>query len=77
MRLPHWVQDPALVRVGSSFVRSAGDDGCGVGTILVRYVVDGEGVFVVAVANVAAEVLLVGATVDDALSVMDVAWDDM
>ena len=55
--------------VRGSDVGGAGDDLAGVGTVLVGHVVDGQGVFVVAVADVAAEVLLVGAAVDDTLGI--------
>ena len=55
--------------VRSSDVGGAGDDFAGVWAVLVGHVVDGQGVFVVAVADVAAEVLLVGAAVDDTLGI--------
>lgn len=71
--LPHWIVDPALVRIGCSNVRRAGDDLCGLRTGFVGYVVDGQGVFIVAVANVLAVVASVGTAVDDALGVVDVA----
>jgi hypothetical protein len=60
--------------VRSSDVGSAGDDGTSITEAdLVGDVVDGQGVLIVAVANVAAVVLLVRSTVDNALSVMGVA----
>jgi hypothetical protein len=58
-----------LVGVRGSDVGGARDDSAGFGAVLVGYVVDGQGVLVVAVADVAAEVLLVGAAVDDALGI--------
>jgi hypothetical protein len=62
------------VGVRSTDVRSARDDGTGVAkTFLVGDIVDGKGILVVAVANVATIVLLVGATVDNALSIVCVA----
>ena len=71
--LPVLVGDPALVSVGSSDVRGAGDDGAGADALLVGDIVDGEGILVVAVANVTTVVLLVGATVYNALSIVGVA----
>lgn len=71
--LPVGVEDPALVGVGRALVGCAGDDGGGVEALLVGDVVDGQGVFVVAVADVTAVVLLVGSTVDNALGIVDVA----
>lgn len=67
--LPHGVEDPALVGVGCADVRSARDDLSGVGAVLVGHIVDGEGVLVVAVADVTAKVLLVGSAVHNALGV--------
>jgi hypothetical protein len=64
------VEDPALVGVGGALVAGDGDE---LGVLLVGDVVDGEGVLVVAVADLAALVLLVGALVDQALGVVDVA----
>lgn len=64
------VEDPALVGVRGALVRDAGDDR---GVRLVRHVVDGQGVLVVAVADVGTLVLRVGAPVDQALGVVDVA----
>ena len=52
------------MRVGGAVVRGAGDDGRGG---FVGHVVDGERVFVVAVADVVAEVAGVGTTVGEAL----------
>lgn len=54
------VEHPALVGVGCTVVRSAGDDG---GVSFVGDVVDGETVFVVAVADVMTKVALVGTAV--------------
>ncbi len=72
--LPHGVKNPTLMSVRSSDVGSAGDDGTSITEAdLVGDVVDGQGVLIVAVANVAAVVLLVRSTVDNALSVMGVA----
>lgn len=68
--LPLLVEQPTLVGVGGTLVGGTGDDG-GVG--LVSDVVDGEGVLVVAVADLAALVLSVGTVVDDTLSIVDVA----
>lgn len=62
--LPVLVQNPALMGVGSAFVGSTRDD---LGGVLVGYVVDGEGVLIVTVANVTAFVFLVWAMVDQAL----------
>jgi hypothetical protein len=59
--LPHGVENPALVGVGGTDVRSAGDDLSGLGAVLVGRIVDGEGVLVVAVADISAEVLFVRA----------------
>lgn len=70
--LPHGVENPALVSVGCTDVGSAGDDLRSVRTVLVGDVVDGEGILVVAVADVPAEVLLIWATVDDALGIVGV-----
>lgn len=64
------VEDPALVGVGGAGVGGAGDDG-GVGAV--SDVVDGEGVFVVAVADFLAVEAGVGTLVFQALSVVDVA----
>jgi len=72
--LPHGIENPALMGVGSTDVRSARDDCTSVTEAnLVGDVVDGQGVLVVAVANVTAVVLLVRSTVDNALSVVSVA----
>lgn len=49
--------------------------GGGVGAFFVGYVVDCQGVFVVAVADVTAVVLFVWAAVDDALRIVDVAFE--
>ena len=67
--LPHGVENPALVGVGCTDVGSARDDLSGVGTILVGHIVDGEGVLVVAIADVTAEIFLVRSAVHNALSV--------
>jgi hypothetical protein len=58
-----FVDDPALVRVGVADVGGFADDD---GVLLVGCVVDGQGVLVVAEADLLAEVLFVGAAVDDA-----------
>lgn len=71
--LPHRVEDPALVSVRCTDVRSTRDDLAGFGTVLVGDIVDGEGVLVVTVADIAAKVLLVGAAVNNALSIVGVA----
>lgn len=63
MRLPHGVDDPSLVRVCRSSVRRAGDDGASVRPVLVGHIVNGQGVFVVAIADVSAIVPLIGPTV--------------
>jgi hypothetical protein len=68
--LPLLVEDSTLVSVLNTLVTGDGEDG-GVG--LVGDIVDGEGVLVVAVADVAADVLGVGTAVDEALGVVDVA----
>ena len=52
MGLPELVGDPALVGVRGADVGSAGDDAASTDTLLVGDVVDGEGVLVVAVADV-------------------------
>ncbi|KAI9155668.1 aldehyde dehydrogenase [Paramyrothecium foliicola] len=65
------VEDPALVGVGGTLVGDTGDDVGDVG--LVGHVVDGEGVLVIAVADVTALVALVGSAVDQALGIVDVA----
>jgi len=70
--LPVFVNDPALVGVGGACVRGAGNDGCGAYALLVGYVVDGKSILVVTVAYVAPVILLVGSTVDDALSIVRV-----
>jgi hypothetical protein len=57
------------VGVRGSDVGGARDDPAGVGSVLVGHVVDGQGVLVVAIADVAAEVLLVGAAVNDTLGI--------
>ena len=57
------VDNPALMGVGVTDVRGFADDDR---VLLVGSVVDGEGVLVVAKADLLAEVLLVGAAVDDA-----------
>lgn len=72
MGLPVEVQDPALVRVGGADVGGAGDDLAGVGALLVGDVVDGESIFIVAVADFSPDVFLVWTAVDDALGVVDV-----
>lgn len=69
VRLPHRVGHPSLVSVRGSNVGGARDDLAGVGAILVGNVVYGQGVLVVTIADVTAEVLLVGAAVDDALGI--------
>lgn len=63
MGLPHGVDDPSLVRVCRSGVRRAGDDGASVRPVLVGHIVNGQGVFVVAIADVSAIVPLIGPTV--------------
>lgn len=68
--LPLGVEDPALVRVRGALVRGARDD---VGGVLVRHVKDGQGVLVVAVADVTLAVGLVGTAVHEALGVVHVA----
>lgn len=54
-----------LVSVGGTLVRGHRDDGRRLG---VGHIVDSEGILVVGVADVAADVLLVGALVNKALS---------
>jgi hypothetical protein len=61
MSLPHGIENPALVGVGGTDVRSAGDDLSGLGAVLVGHIIDGEGVLVVAIADISAEVLFVRA----------------
>lgn len=51
------VQDPALVSVGSAFIADARYDVCDIG--LVRDIVNGQGVLIVAVADVSALVPLI------------------
>jgi hypothetical protein len=69
--LPKRIEDPTLMGVRGADVGSARDDGTsGAKSLLVGYIVDGQGVLVVAVADVAAVVFLVGSTVDDALSIV-------
>lgn len=65
MGLPHGVEDPALMRVGSADVGSARDDLCRLWSILVGYIVNCESVLVVAIADVSAVVALVRTSVDD------------
>ena len=67
--LPHGVEDPALVGVRCTDVGSARDDLSGVGAVLVGHIVDGESVLVVTVADITAEVFLVGSAVNNALSI--------
>jgi hypothetical protein len=67
--LPHRVEDPALVGVGCTDVRSARDDLAGVGTVLVGHIVNGESVLVVAITDIAAKVFLIRSAVHNALSV--------
>ena len=55
--------------VRGSDVGGARNDLSGLGAVLVGYIVDGQGVLVSTVADVAAEVLLVGAAVDDTLGI--------
>jgi hypothetical protein len=64
------VDDPALVGVGVADVRRLADDD---GVLLVGCVVDGEGVLVVAEADLLAVVGFVRAAVDDTFSVVDIA----
>lgn len=64
------VNDPALVRVCVANVRSRTDDG---GVLLVRGVVDSQGVFVVTKADFLADVLRVRALVNDTLCVVNIA----
>ena len=71
--LPVGVENPALVGVRCTLVRSARDDGRSVEALLVGNIIDGQCVLVVAVADIAAVVLLVRSTVDDALSIVDIA----
>lgn len=89
MRLPVRVNDPALVlykcqlskrsalgktySVRSSLVRSPRDNGGGLRSLFVGYIVDCQSILVVPVADITAVVLLVGSTVDDALCVVHVA----
>lgn len=63
MGLPHGVDDPSLVRVCRSGIRCSGDDGASVCPVLVGHIVNGQGVFVVAIADVSAVVPLIGPTV--------------
>lgn len=65
-----WVQDLPLVSVGSTFIRC---DGQNHGCLLVCHVIDRQRVLVVAVANLTANIGLIGATVDEALSIVNVA----
>lgn len=68
--LPHGIEDPTLMGVRSTDVRSARDDGTSVTEAnLVGDVVDGQGVLVVAVADVTAVVFGVRAAVFDALGI--------
>lgn len=73
MGLPVQVEHPALVCVSGADVGCLGDDGGGIDAPFVGDIVDGQGVFVVAVADFLALVLLVGPVVDDALSVVDIS----
>jgi hypothetical protein len=74
MGLPHGIQNPTLMCVRSPNIGSARDDRTSVTeTLFVGDVVDGQGILVVTVADITAVVLLVGATVDDALSIVCVA----
>jgi hypothetical protein len=59
--------------VRSALVGCAGDDGRSVGSVLVRNIVDRESIFVVPIADVAAIVLLVRASIQHALGVVNVA----
>jgi hypothetical protein len=74
MGLPHGIQNPTLMSVRGSDIGSARDDRTSVTeTLLVGDIVDGQGILVVTVTDITAVVLLVGATVHDALSVVCVA----
>jgi hypothetical protein len=63
------IEHPALMRVGSTIVRGDRDDCC---VLLVGDVVDGQGVFVVPIANFSPLVLFVRPMIDETLRVMDV-----
>ena len=69
-RLVVGVKNPALMGVSGTVIRGLGDD---IGGGFVRDVVDGKGIFVVAVANFCSFVFLVGAVVDQALRVVNVS----
>lgn len=60
----------ASQHTASTLVRGARND---VGLVLVGNIVDGQSVLVVTVADITAEVLLIRATVDKALSIVNVA----
>lgn len=64
------VEYDALVGVCCTFVAGVGQDD---GSFLVGYVVDGEGVLIVSVADLTACELCIRAAVDEALCVVDVA----
>ena len=73
--LPFGVDDPPLVGIGSARVgRARNDRRCFAGfSVLVGSIIDGQRVFVVAVADVTTVVFLVRAAVNDTLRVVDVS----
>lgn len=70
--LPGRIVDDTLVNILGTRERGDADDGALVAN-LVGDVVDGEGVLVVAVANILAVVALVGTAVDETLGVVNIA----
>lgn len=66
-----FIVDHTLMDVFGTRIAGDGDD-VGDVALFVRYIVDGKGVLVVAVADVTTLVSLIGAPVDQALGVMDV-----
>jgi len=71
--LPVAVENSTLMCVCSADIRSARDDLRGIKTSLVSHIIDGESVFVVAVADIATKVALVRTTINKTFGVVDVA----
>jgi hypothetical protein len=71
--LPVAIENSTLVGVLSTDIRGARDDTRSILAGLVSHVVDGESILVIAIADIASEVALVGATVDEALGIVHIA----
>jgi hypothetical protein len=71
--LPHRVYDPALMGIRGTDVRSAGDNLSSFGSVLVGDVVDGERIFVIAIAYISSEISGIRAAVDYALRIVYIA----